>query len=68
MGWGGFLDKAISLFPRRKERWKNKIARLEREWARLLKEAPNAKKAARMAAIDADLARLHELLANASDA
>lgn len=29
MGWGGFLDKALGLFPGRKERYRRKIRRLK---------------------------------------
>lgn len=70
MGWGGFLDKLLSVLPiqKRKERWKNEIENLTKEKAILLKGDCDAKKANRIDWINSRIANLQQLLKNSSDA
>jgi len=70
MGWGGFLDKIMSVLPiqKRKERWKNELDNLTKEKNRLILGVCDEKKASRVVIIDQRIAAINQLLKNSTDA
>lgn len=66
MGWGGFLDKLLSVLPiqKRVERWRNQLDDLEHQRTMLVRGKADAKLAKKLADVDAWIACLRQLLKN----
>jgi hypothetical protein len=66
MGWGGFLDKLLSKLPiqGRIERWKNELAKLQREEKDILSGPSNVSASNRLSVVRKRMSELQELLRN----